>query len=94
MGGDIDPVTFGDRMRRERERKGWTILRLSQESGVASGWISQLENRKARGISLENALKIARALRMSLDYLAGTFDDSGQVPRGIVRRQAEAIPAG
>jgi len=93
MAGDIDPVIFGNRMKRERERKGWTILKLSQESGVASGWISQVENGKGSGISLDTARKIARALRMSLDYLAGTFDDIERVPAGMGELGGYAIPA-
>lgn len=61
-----------------REQKGWTQLRLSQESGVSQTYISELEAGKfhATGPILR---KLARAIGVTIDELLG--DDEPQSRR-------------
>ena len=58
----------GDRIRESREAQGWTQEQLADKAQISKGFLSDVENNK-RSVSAENALKIADALGMSLDYL-------------------------
>lgn len=62
-------------MQRMIEEKGWTIYRLSKESGVA---VSALYNigKKKQGPYAETLVKLSSALGVSLDALVlGVTDD-------------------
>lgn len=59
---------LGDRIREAREAKGWTQEQLADKAQISKGFLSDVENNK-RNVSAENALRIADALGMSLDYL-------------------------
>lgn len=65
------PRTFGDRMRLEREAQGWSKRALARHSQVDIGWISRVENGERHNFSWAVAIRIAEALGVSLDYLAG-----------------------
>ena len=67
-------MTFGERLRTERERQGLTRFALSRRSGVARTTIIKVEEDPDATLTLVSARKLARALRVSLDYLAGTYD--------------------
>ncbi len=60
--------TPGDRIREAREAKGWTQEQLGDKAQISKGFLSDVENNK-RNVSAENALKIADALGISLDFL-------------------------
>src|SRR5687768_17058961 len=60
--------TPGDRIREAREAKGWTQEELADKAQISKGFLSDVENNK-RNVSAENALKIADALGISLDFL-------------------------
>ena len=66
--------SFGDRVREERERLGWTRTDLSRESGVSRQVIIRVEEDPRAFMTVETARKIARALRVSIDHLAGTWE--------------------
>jgi transcriptional regulator with XRE-family HTH domain len=78
-------VTFGDRMRRERESRGWTQKQFAEKAGVPQETISRLETGKHRGPHIDVAVKLAKALKVSLDYLAGRYeeDESELEPAGV-----------
>ena len=59
----LDKRLFVRMLTRERERRGWTLLRLSVEAGVPYFTAKRLT--KGR-IGLTTALKLARALDCSL----------------------------
>ncbi len=76
--------TPGDRIREGREAKGWTQEQLADKAQISKGFLSDVENNK-RNVSAENALKIADALGMSLDYLMRGEEAKKQEPeRGPV----------
>lgn len=60
--------TPGDRIREAREAKGWTQEQLADKAQISKGFLSDVENNK-RNVSAENALKLADALGISLDFL-------------------------
>ena len=68
-------MTLGDRIKKFRHARGWTMRDLAKLSRVDHGWICRVETGERSNISLEAATRVAQALGVSLDYLAGlTFD--------------------
>ena len=65
-----EPSIFGRRLKAFRERRGLSQNQLAQRSGVPRPTISSLESGAQLGISLENALKLADALNVTVDMLA------------------------
>lgn len=61
-------ASTGERIRKIREKRGWTLDVLADESGISKGFLSDVENNK-RDISSQNLLRIANALGASVDYL-------------------------
>ena len=80
-------MTFGERMRRERESRGWTQKQLAEKAGVPQETISRLETGKHRGPHIDVAVRLAKALKVSLDYLAGRYEEneSEPEPAGVAR---------
>lgn len=62
--------TFGEKLRQERKKRGWSLGDLTRRSGVAKQSISRYENGVAFP-NLMNALSLADALEISLDELTG-----------------------
>lgn len=57
-----------NKVREVRHRKGWTIQRLSEETGLANGFLSEVETgKKAPGVY--NAILIAQALETPVEEL-------------------------
>jgi transcriptional regulator with XRE-family HTH domain len=83
-------------------------MALAHRADVPQSVISDLEAGRREGVTLEMAWRLARELSVSLDYLAGTWDDaeaaappgSAGTPapagsrRGRPRKTAPAAPAG
>jgi transcriptional regulator with XRE-family HTH domain len=96
----VDIVTFGQRLQRFRARRGLTQLALAQRAEVPQSVISDLEAGKREGVTLEMAWRLARELSVSLDYLAGTWDEAdvpGAAPPTAGRgrpRKTPPVPAG
>ena len=67
--------SLGDRMKRLRTRKGLSLRQLEALSGVSRGLLSKLERGQRPEVSLHVAMAIARALGVTLDYLAGMYED-------------------
>lgn len=61
-------ASTGDRIRKIREKRGWTLDKLAEESKISKGFLSDVENGK-RDISSQNLLRIANALGASVDFL-------------------------
>ena len=61
---------LGMRMKAERKRQGMTARRLCKLSKLSPAFISEVENAK-RGLGLESAVSIARALGVSVGWLVG-----------------------
>lgn len=70
----VNIATFGQRLQHFREQRGLTQLALAQRASVPQSVISDLEAGKREGVTLELAWRLALALCVSLDYLAGTWE--------------------
>jgi len=69
----MHPDSVGDRIKRYRKRRGLTQRQLATEAKVPQPLISQIESGKRPGaqIHLAVAARLAFALQVSLDNLAG-----------------------
>ncbi len=87
-------MTIGNRVRREREKRGWSIRELARRAAVSPGAVSKLEGGSRVSPSLELGKRLAKALGVTLDYLAGMYDEEEAdvaAPR-VVRKNAVASP--
>lgn len=62
-------------MRKRRLQIGLSQGELSRRTGIPTTRLSEFENGVRTDMTLSTALKLARALGMSLDALAGTWED-------------------
>ena len=65
---------FCTRLKAQREGRGWNQSELARRAGVPSQVISRLESGARAGLTLDVARRLARALGVGLDALAGTWD--------------------
>ena len=84
--------TPGDRIKSVRDEKSWTQDELAQKSGISKGFLSDVENNK-RNVSAENALRIADALGVSLDFLMRGEQGKEEAARQPVRIPQELSQA-
>jgi transcriptional regulator with XRE-family HTH domain len=68
-------MTFGERLKVARERKGLSQRQVARDAGIRAATISDLERGARPDLPLSVALKIARALGVGLDHLAGTWEE-------------------
>lgn len=68
-------MTIGERIRKLRQELGLSQQELAHKAGVRRPTISELESGKQRGLTVETAKRLARALGVGIDYLAGTWED-------------------
>lgn len=78
-------TTFGTRLRQARERRKWSIQDLADASSVPYITIYRLEMAANRETMTGTGAKLALALGVSLDWLAGVYekeqtDDLSRVP--------------
>jgi len=67
---------FGQQLKTFRQQRHLTQRELAQRSEVPQPLISDLEAGKREGVTLEMAWRLARELSVSLDHLAGTWDQA------------------
>jgi transcriptional regulator with XRE-family HTH domain len=67
---------LGERIHIIRRRQGLSSKELAERVGTARATISRLENTKKPQVSFDVLVRIAEALGVSLDYLAGRKDDT------------------
>jgi transcriptional regulator with XRE-family HTH domain len=67
----MNPQRIGRVLKRFREQKGLTQLALAKRSGVAQGYISELEAGKEQNPSIEIVRKLAKALGVPAGELLG-----------------------
>jgi transcriptional regulator with XRE-family HTH domain len=68
-------MALGERLRQLRELANLSQNELAKRANVPRPIISDVESGKQKGITLENARRIARVLGVTLDLLAGTGED-------------------
>jgi len=62
---------IGERIKKARLKRAWTQRDLARHAQVNHAWIAKLESGDRHNISLEAGARVAVALGMTLDYLAG-----------------------
>lgn len=68
-------MRLGERLKRAREKKGWSQRELARQAHVRYATISELENGIRTAMNTDTAKRIARSLGISVDYLIGTFEE-------------------
>jgi len=84
--------SVGNRLRHLRRARGFGVRELATLAQVPQSTLSQIENgkRPGSGMSLETGKRLARALGISLDVIAGVYEgvresegrSSEEAPRG------------
>lgn len=67
---DHDTCTTGQRIKAARKSKGWTQLQLATRTYVSHSRISDIEKDQCHDPQFWVMVEIAKALGISLDYLA------------------------
>ena len=70
--------TFGQRLKSIREKRGWSQSELAERSGVPYETIYRVERGTHQEPRVSIAAKLARTLGVSLDVLAGLYEDERQ----------------
>ena len=73
-------MPLGERLRQLRELAGLSQNELAKRANVPRPVISMVESGQQKGITLENARRIARVLGVTLDLLAGTGEEEDTNP--------------
>ena len=71
-------MTLGEKIAVLRTRRGWSQHELARQSGVRQALISELERGKKDDTTGHALRDMARALRVSVDYLLGTFEPDSE----------------
>lgn len=64
-------TALGERLRRLRKEKEWTMEQLAEAAGVSKSYIWELENRPAQRPSADKLNDIAKALGVAVQDLMG-----------------------
>lgn len=67
--------SFGKRLQVLRKRKGLGVRELERQAGIKHGIVSRLERESRATPSLSVAMALAKTLGVTLDYLAGMYED-------------------
>jgi transcriptional regulator with XRE-family HTH domain len=67
--------SIADRLRVAREDRGWSQVELGKRSGVHAMLISRIETKAKKDVNATTVRKLAKALRVSGDYLLGLKDE-------------------
>jgi transcriptional regulator with XRE-family HTH domain len=77
----VDGVSIGERVREERERRGWSARTLAQHAGVSHAYVSHLEAGQYSRPGIEKLGRIAGALGVKLESLAVQEAESDEEER-------------
>lgn len=72
--------TIGGAVRSARERAGWSRETLAHHSGLSCAAIAQIESGRRQDVRLASLVALARALDVSVDYLAAERRAAGARP--------------
>lgn len=67
-------TALGDKIKRLRQKQGFTLEKLAELSGSSKSYVWELENKNPPRPSADKVAKIAAALKVTTDFL---LDDSG-----------------
>ena len=81
-------MTIGERITYLRNKKGWSQAELARRAKIGQSTLHAYEsgNRPAQGMSVEIAIRLARELGVTVDYLVGVYEDdeSELLPAALV----------
>jgi transcriptional regulator with XRE-family HTH domain len=81
---------LGEKLRALREMRGLTYRKLGDLADVDYAWLCRLERGQAHNLSLDAGKRLALALGVTLDYLAG-MDEARLAEHGRPARGREAL---
>lgn len=67
----VMPETLGERIQNALDMREMTQADLARATGLSTGLIAQIVSGRTKDPHFSNVVKIARALDVSLNYLAG-----------------------
>jgi transcriptional regulator with XRE-family HTH domain len=82
----IDTETFGERLRRLREVKGYTVTSLATRVGLTEAYLRQLEAGRTRDPRMCDGIRLADALGAEVRYLAFGDGDVPLTPPDLAQR--------
>ena len=71
-------ATFGERLARLRDERGWTQQELAERAKVRYETINRIENGKHTEPRVYVVVALAKALGTTTDYLCGMYDDDSE----------------
>ena len=71
----LEPDSFGTRLKQFRSNKGWTLRKAASFAGITSGYLCMLEQDK-RDPGMQVILKLCRAYNVTLDDLLKDLPDA------------------
>lgn len=92
MSTDTPQGTFGARIRRLREQKGWSLSELASRADISRSYLAQIEADKSAPTE-DKILQLARALGARASELLGETPDNVQIPVSL-REFAERMNLG
>jgi transcriptional regulator with XRE-family HTH domain len=72
--GEHDVTTLGDKIRRLRKEKGYTLEKLAELAESSKSYVWELENKLPPRPSADKISKIARVLGVTAEYLLDPAD--------------------
>lgn len=89
--GQLDKVTFGQRLKSARKELGWTLQELSDASGVSVTTISRAERGQLE-LGYENFSALARALQLDMGALFAHADSINEpLSTPVVTRSGKGV---
>jgi len=76
------PASLGDKIRKHRREKGFSLDKLAKLTDSSKSYLWELENRDTRRPSGEKLTRIADALSVTTDYL---LDESAEPNENVLR---------
>lgn len=73
----------GDRIKRLRQHKGYSITELAEMAGVSKSYLSYIERNLQNNPSLQFLVKIAAPLETSVEYIIGQSIDAKKAEPGV-----------
>lgn len=68
-------MTLGERLKTQRQRRGYTQTQLAAAAQVSQGLIARIERNQVKDPSSGVLRRLARVLGCSIDWLVGLYDD-------------------
>jgi transcriptional regulator with XRE-family HTH domain len=70
-------MNIGERITNLRQKKGWSQAELARQATIGQSTLHAYESgtRAATGMSVDVAIRLARVLGVTVDYLVGVYEE-------------------